>query len=108
MVAGVEGAIDIGHMVRMMELRGGQAKLAKLTLPERNSFVGQRIRDLSLSENTALAVVLRGGEVILPQADDVLRAGDEMLFVTGGAIDEVQAIVRAALTPTRGRRRPSE
>jgi trk system potassium uptake protein TrkA len=107
MVAGVEGAIDIGHMVRMMELRGGQAKLAKLTLPERNAFVGQRIRDLALSENTALAVVLRGGEVILPHAEDVLQAGDEMLFVTGGAIDEVQAIVRAALTPTRGRRRPS-
>jgi trk system potassium uptake protein TrkA len=107
MVAGVEGAIDIGHMVRMMELRQGQAKLAKLTLPEGNAFVGQRIRDLTLSENTALAVVLRGGEVILPQADELLRAGDEMLFVTAGAIDEVGAIVRAALTPMRGRRRPS-
>jgi trk system potassium uptake protein TrkA len=107
MVAGVEGAIEIGHLVRLMELREGQVNLAKLTLPEGNPFVGQRIRDLTLSENTALAVVLRGTEVILPQADDVLQAGDEMLFVAGGVLDdEVRALVRAAATPIRERRRP--
>jgi len=106
-VAGVEGAIDIGHLVRLMQLRDGQVNLAKLTLPEGNPFVGQRIRDLRLSENTALAAVLRGSEVLLPQADDVLHVGDEMLFVAGGALgDEVQALVRAAAAPIRRRRRP--
>jgi trk system potassium uptake protein TrkA len=107
MVAGVEGAIDIGHLVRLMQLREGQVNLAKLTLPEGNAFVGQRIRDLSLSENTALAAVLRGSEVLLPQADDMLQAGDEMLFVAGGALDDgVRGLVRAATAPIR-RRRPN-
>jgi trk system potassium uptake protein TrkA len=107
MVAGVEGAIDIGHLVRLMQLREGQVNLAKLTLPEGNPFVGQRIRDLTLSDNTALAAVLRGSDVLLPQADDVLAVGDEMLFVAGGALDdEVRALVRAAAAPIR-RRRPS-
>jgi trk system potassium uptake protein TrkA len=101
-VAGVEGAIDVGHLVRLMELRDGQVNLAKLTLPKGNQFVGQRICDLTLSDNTALAAVLRGGEVILPQADDVLQAGDEMLFFAGGALDdELRAILRAATTLMR-------
>jgi trk system potassium uptake protein TrkA len=107
MVAGVEGAIDIGHLVQLMELRQGQVNLEKLTLPEGNSLVGQRIRDLALSENAALALVLRGNRVILPQADDVLRAGDEMLFFAGGVFDdEIRALVRAAGAPIRGRRQP--
>jgi trk system potassium uptake protein TrkA len=105
-VAGVEGAIDIGHLVRMMQLRDGQVNLAKLTLSEGNSFVGQRICDLSLSENTALAVVLRGSDVMLPHAEDVLLAGDEMLFVAGGQLDdEVRALVRAVVSPIPPRRR---
>ncbi|WP_192723905.1 MULTISPECIES: TrkA family potassium uptake protein [unclassified Mycobacterium] len=105
MVAGVEGAIDIGHLVRLMQLREGQVNLAKLTLPEGNAFVGQRIRELALSQNTALAAVLRGSEVLLPTADEVLQVGDEMLFVAGGALDdEVRALVRAAAAPVRRRR----
>ena len=107
MVAGVEGAIDIGHLVALMQLRDGQVNLAKLTLPEGNPFVGQRVCDLKLSENTALAVVIRGSKIVLPQDDDVLEVGDEMLFVAGGALhDEVQALVRAAAKPIRERRRP--
>jgi trk system potassium uptake protein TrkA len=105
MVAGVEGAIDIGHLVQLMELRHGQVNLTKLTLPEGNSLVGHRIRDLALSENAALAIVLRGNRVILPQADDVLRAGDEMLFFAGGVFDdEIRALVRGAAAPIRERR----
>jgi trk system potassium uptake protein TrkA len=107
-VAGVEGAIDIGHLVQLMQLREGQVNLAKLTLPEGNPFVGQRVCDLKLSENTALAVVIRGSEIILPRADDALEPGDEMLFVAGGALhDEVRALVRAAAEPIRSRRRPA-
>ena len=35
-----------------MELRQGQVSLAKLTLPEDNPLVGQRVRDLALPENS--------------------------------------------------------
>jgi trk system potassium uptake protein TrkA len=81
LVAGVEGAIDVGHLVRLMGLRGGRAELTKLTLPEANPLVGQRVDQLGLPSNTALVTVVRGPKVILPRPDDVLEAGDEMLFV---------------------------
>ncbi|OBI43694.1 potassium transporter TrkA [Mycobacterium kyorinense] len=94
MVAGVEGAIDVGHLVRLMGLRRGQANLEKLTLPADSPLVGQRVRDLALPENTALITVLRGDQVILPQPDDVLEAGDEMLFVAGSAVEhQIRAVI---------------
>lgn len=97
MVAGVEGAIDVGHLVRLMGLRQGKFNLAKLTLPEDNPLVGQRVCDLALPENTALVTVLRRSTVILPQPDDVLEAGDEMLFVADSAVEDQ---VRAAIHGT--------
>jgi trk system potassium uptake protein TrkA len=100
MVAAIEGAIDIGHLVRLMELRHGQVSLAKLTLPEDNPLVGQRVRDVALPENSALAVVIRDGGPILPGPDDVLEAGDEMLLFAGDAVEnQARALVRGATTP---------
>jgi trk system potassium uptake protein TrkA len=81
MVAGVEEAIvDTGRLVQFMGLRSGQANVAKLTLPQNNPLIGERVRDLEMPYNAALISVLRGDTVILPRADDVLAAGDEMWF----------------------------
>ena len=54
MVAAVEGAIDVGHLVRLMGLRQGSANLAQLTLPADNPLVGTRVRDLAAPANSAL------------------------------------------------------
>ncbi|MGH3726131.1 MAG: potassium channel family protein [Mycobacterium sp.] len=97
MVAGIEGAIDIGHLVRLMGLRGGRADLTKLTLPENNPLVGQRVGELALPPNTALVTVLRSGTVVLPTPEDVLEAGDEMLFVANSSAEHA---IRAAINGT--------
>jgi trk system potassium uptake protein TrkA len=98
MMASIEGAIDIGHLVQLMELRQGQVSMAKLTLPEDNPLVGKRVRDLALPANTALAIMVRDGEPIVPKPDDVFEAGDEMLFFTGGAAEnQARALVRGAV-----------
>jgi trk/ktr system potassium uptake protein len=94
LVAGIEGAIDVGHLVRLMGLREGRADLAKLTLPADNPLVGHRVDTLALPENTALVTVLRGADVILPQPDHVLEAGDEMLFIADSSL---QRTIRAAI-----------
>jgi trk system potassium uptake protein len=108
LVAAIEGAIDIGHLVRLMDLRQGQVSLEKLTLPADDPLVGRKVRDLPLPENTALAIVIRDGGIILPKPDDVLEADDEMLFLAGGAIeDQVRALVHGATKPRRDRTSPA-
>jgi trk system potassium uptake protein len=108
LVAAIEGAIDIGHVVRLMELRHGQVSMAKLTLPEGDPLVGQRVCDVTLPENSRLAIVIRSSRIILPQPDDVLATGDELLFFAGGAAEnQVQALVRGAVQTWPDRTRPT-
>jgi trk system potassium uptake protein TrkA len=87
LVAGIEGAIDVGHLVRLMGLREGRADLTKLTLPEDNPLVGQRVDGLELPEDTALVTIIRGANVNLPRPDLVFEAGDELLFVADSSRD---------------------
>jgi trk system potassium uptake protein len=100
LVAAIEGAIDIGHLVRLMELRQGQVSLAKLKLPADDPMVGKRVSEVTLPDNTVLAIVIRESGVVLPKPDDVLQADDEMLFLAGGAVeDQVRALVHGATKP---------
>ncbi|OFJ52382.1 potassium channel family protein [Mycolicibacterium grossiae] len=98
LVAGIEGAIDVGHLIRLMGLREGRADLAKLTLPDDNPLVGQSVAQLQLPENTALVTLLRAGEVMLPRPEHVFEAGDEMLFIADSTL---QRSIRAAIHSAR-------
>ncbi|WP_019853543.1 potassium channel family protein [Actinopolyspora mortivallis] len=82
LAAMVEEAVSIGDIVRLMTLRQGQANLVEMTLPEGTPLAGHRVRDLTLPRDTALVAILRKGRVIVPQSDDPLEIGDEMLFIT--------------------------
>ncbi|GAA2569815.1 TrkA family potassium uptake protein [Mycolicibacterium diernhoferi] len=83
LAAGVEGAIDVGHLIRLMGLREGRAALTKLTLPQDNPLIGQRVDQLDLPGNTALVTLLRGNTVLVPRPEDTFEAGDELLLIGG-------------------------
>jgi trk system potassium uptake protein len=94
MAAMVEEAVSVGDLVRLLTLRQGQANLVEVTLPENTPLAGRAVRELKLPRDAALVTVLRGGRVIVPQPDDSLEAGDELLFV---AAADVEQEVRSAL-----------
>ena len=80
-----------------MGLREGRADLTKLTLPEDNPLVGQRMDELELPPNTALVSVIRAGDVILPTPDLVFEAGDETLFVADSSVEgSIQSAIHRA------------
>lgn len=88
LMAAVEGAIDVGHLVRLMGLRGGHTELTKVTLPQDNLLVGREMQELALPTNAALVTVLRrDGTVVAPHPGDVFEAGDELLFAANSAAE---------------------
>ncbi|GAA4863699.1 potassium channel family protein [Saccharopolyspora rosea] len=94
LAAMVEEAVNVGDLVHLMTLRQGQANLVEVTLPDSTPLAGRRVRDLALPADAALVTILRGGRVIVPQADDPLEIGDEMLFVATADVEqEIRAIV---------------
>jgi trk system potassium uptake protein TrkA len=90
----VEEAVAVGDLVRLMTLRQGQANLVEVTLPAHTPLAGSPVHALRLPVDSALVTILRGGRVIVPQGDDSLEAGDELLFVATSAVEEE---IRAAL-----------
>ncbi|MGA9872858.1 MAG: TrkA family potassium uptake protein [Rhodococcus sp. (in: high G+C Gram-positive bacteria)] len=90
----VEEAVSVGDLVHLMTFRKGQANLVEVTLPENTPLAGKPVKKLSLPRDAALVTILRGGRVIVPQQDDPLEGGDELLFVTSV---EVENELRAAV-----------
>jgi trk system potassium uptake protein TrkA len=70
------------------------ADLVEMTLPEDTPLAGRAVRDVHLPRDAALVTILRGGRVIVPQPDDPLEAGDELLFVASA---DVENEIRTAL-----------
>ena len=94
LAAMVEEAVSVGDLVRLLTLRQGQANLVEVTLPADTRLAGKPVRSLDLPRDAALVVILRGGRVIVPQPDDSLEPGDELLFV---AAADVEQEIRTAL-----------
>ena len=108
MVAAVEGAIDVGHLIRLMALgRGssvpvgaGSTNVAKLTLPADSQLAGRRIEDLPLPADSALVAVVRANHLIVAQPSAVLQGGDELLFVAASEVeDQLTATVQSSGAP---------
>ena len=77
----VEEAVTVGDLVRLLTLRQGQANLVEITLPPTRRSPGRPVRDCRCRRDAALVAILRGGRVIVPQPDDPLEPGDELMFV---------------------------
>src|SRR5215467_8951927 len=83
----VEEAVSVGELVRLMTFRQSEASLVELTMPDDAPLAGSRIGDIAWPADTALVAILRDGRVIVPNSDDPLAGGDELLFVTGEDVE---------------------
>jgi trk system potassium uptake protein len=90
----VEEAVSVGSYVRLLSLEQGKARIAEVTLAEGSPAIGRPISGLNLPRECAVTAIIRSGHVIVPSAELVLQAGDEVLVVLSGDCDDQ---IRAAL-----------
>ncbi|MGW7291636.1 potassium channel family protein [Streptomyces xiamenensis] len=96
MSALVEEAVSVGDLVRLLRFSQGEASLVELTLPQGAALVGTRVGEVAWPQDTALVTIIRGVKVLIPDPDDALAAGDELLFVAAPARE---AQLQALLSP---------
>jgi len=94
----VEEAVAVGDLVRLMSFRKGHANLVEITLPDDTPWGGRPVRKLQLPRDATLVTILRGQRVIVPEPDEPLEGGDELLFV---AAPEVEGELRTQLLSAR-------
>lgn len=85
----VEEAVSVGDLVRLFSFRQGDADLVEITLAPDSPVIGARVGDHAWPVDTALVAIVRGPRVITPSADDLLDAGDELIFVTSPDQEDV-------------------
>lgn len=84
----VEEAFAVGDLVRLMEFRKGNANLVEITLPDNTPWGGRPVRKLTLPRDAAVVAILRGHRVIVPEPDEPLEGGDELLFVASPEVED--------------------
>jgi trk system potassium uptake protein TrkA len=71
-----------------MEFRKGQANLVEITLPDDTPWGGRPVKRLDLPRDASLVTILRGPRVIVPEADEPLEGGDELVFVVTTEVED--------------------
>ncbi|AHC25290.1 MULTISPECIES: potassium channel family protein [Mycobacteriaceae] len=90
----VEEAVAVGDLVRLLSFRKGQANLVEITLPDDTPWGGKAVKRLNLPRDASLVTILRGQRVIVPEGDEPLEGGDELVFVsTTEAEDELRQLL---------------
>ena len=84
----VEEAVTVGDLVRLFTFRQGNANLVEMTLPADSPYVGQPTGLTPFPENCALVTILRDGEVYVPDPEQPVEAGDELLFVVPADLED--------------------
>lgn len=90
----VEEAVAVGDLVRLLSFRKGHANLVEVTLPDDTPWGGKAVKRLNLPRDASLVTILRGPRVIVPEGDEPLEGGDELVFVaTAEAEDELRELL---------------
>jgi trk system potassium uptake protein len=84
----VAEAVSVGDLVRLMSFRKGQANLVEITLPDDTPWGGKAVKRLDLPRDASLVTILRGSRVIVPEDDEPLEGGDELLFVAVAEVED--------------------
>jgi trk system potassium uptake protein len=77
----VEEAVSVGDLVRLMKFRQSDASLVELTLPKDSPVAGAAIGSVTLPQDCALVIILRGGQAVVPSPDSTFEPGDEVLAI---------------------------
>ncbi|MHB8741415.1 MAG: TrkA C-terminal domain-containing protein, partial [Coriobacteriia bacterium] len=91
----------LGNVVPLLDLRADDVAVEEVTLPADAGAVGGTLADVSLPANVSvIAVIAAAGAGVLPaRGETPLGAGDVLLLLTQGALDE-EAVLRAlGITP---------
>ena len=73
--------MSLGDMMTLMKLRKGLYSLVEEKVHPDSAAVGRTVAEVGFPSESALAAIIRKGDLLIPHPETVLRAGDEVLAV---------------------------
>ena len=78
----IEQRTALDEITNLIPVGEGKVNITEIRLQPDSPVVGKTLRELSLPADSLIAVVMRGGEAIVPRGDTGLRAGDQVVLIT--------------------------
>lgn len=78
----VEEAVEVGDVVRLLELQAGGAMLVEYTVPAEHPIIGHTVNTVQWPVDTTLTAILRDSQPIAPTGDEPIMGEDELFFIT--------------------------
>jgi trk system potassium uptake protein len=87
-----------GRIRQVHSVYDGAAEVIEAEALETSPLVGARLRDLSLPDGLRIGAILRGSQVIIPDGETSVKAGDRVvLFALAGQVKQVEQLFRVSL-----------
>jgi len=77
----VQQEVNVKDVSPLMTFRGGNLELVRLSLPASSPANQKRLSDLRLPKHCVIVALEREGDVIVPDGETTVHAGDAMLIV---------------------------
>src|SRR5579872_5917299 len=77
----VQQEVNVKDVAPLMSFRGGNLELVRLSVPASSPANQKRLSDLRLPKHCVIVALERDGDVIVPDGETLVRAGDAMLIV---------------------------
>jgi len=78
----IEEEMSLGDMMTLLKLRRGEFSLIEEKISAGSPVIDKAIKDLGLSENCAIAAIIRQGKVLVPRGGSIIEVDDEILALT--------------------------
>lgn len=75
----VAEAVNVGALVRLLQLDSSGARLVEVTLGSHSPACGQTIASLGMPRNATIVAIVREANVVVPRGDSRMEPGDEVL-----------------------------
>ena len=78
----IEQRTGFEDVVNLVPLEEGKVNLTEVILKGTSPVVGRALADISLPENSLIAIMTRNGSPIIPRGGTVLQPGDRLVVIT--------------------------
>jgi len=91
----IEAEVPTHPLIHLMTIRDRGLEIVEIKIPTNSSTVGKAIKELKLPSGSVLSLIIRkGSRPIVPEAETILQAGDQIVAV---APSESEEALRTAL-----------
>lgn len=82
-----------GEIVAVSLLEGAKAEAMEIVISPKSSIIGRKLKDARIPSNILIGALLRGDELIIPDGDTLLQAGDRaVIFTLPSSIKKISKI----------------